>query len=294
MIRFRWEKLLLWVVLTTVVAMAVGQLAAWVGGYLRPVVVFALLVGCLLGGMLVVGIRLLDLAHRSSILVGLVLAGVICTGSEHWGAYRQAKREYERTLADWQAKTQGLVALSHQFAQALQQQLPRPPSSFAEYLASQLERGRPIGPWLLKGNWVWISWVLEAALVLLAAGGVVWPTLRWPYCSSCESWYRTIRQGRLLPADLAQWAELFQIPVFHPESARRFRAQFRLLQCLGQCSAGRLQLVWENPHGQLQRWEVKLDTLQREKLNTIWEEASDQAHSSDSTSASACFPNRSS
>ncbi len=271
--RFRWEKAWWWLLLGVGVGLGVGQLAAWVGGYVRPVVVFPLLVGSILGQMLVGGIRLLDLAHRPTVGVGLLLASLLCAGSEHWGYYRQAQRDYERRVADWQAKIQGLAALSSQFAQAIQQHLPPPPGSFTEYLQVQLDRGRRIGPWLLKGHWVWLSWLADAGFVLLAAAGLLWPTLGWPYCSVCESWYRSVRQGRLPPTDFAPWAELLALPVARPQPAPPFRVQFRLLQCQGQCTPGRLELVWEDAAG-LHTWQTQLDDAQREKLEALWKAAS--------------------
>lgn len=267
--RFRWEKFFLWLVVAGVAALAVGQLAAWVGGYIRPVGVFPLVIGTLLGGLLVGGVRLLDLAHRTAVLVGLLWATAVCAGSEHWGSYLRAQREYERQLADWQAKTQGLIALSSQFAHAIQDHLPRPPGSFGDYLSSQLSQGRQIGPWRWEGRWVWISWVAEAALVGLGAGAWLWPTLRWPYCTQCESWYRTIRQARLLPEDFLRLAELLKISNPRPPEQGRFRAYFRLWQCLGQCSPGRVELVWENPEGKLQRFHIDVDSHQREKLDLL-------------------------
>ena len=268
---FRWEKLVLWLLLAAGLAVGVGQVAAWVGGYVRPVGVFSLLVGGLLGGMLVGVIRLVDLAHRPTVLVGVVLAGLLCAASEHWGCYLHARREYARQAAEWEVKIQGLAALSGQLAQAVQKQLPQPPGSLREYLAGQLERGRQIGPWVLRGSGVWISWLAEAGLALAAAAVLVWATLRWPYCTGCESWYRTIRQGRLLPNDLARWAEVFEIPIRLPEAAGRFRAQFRLLQCVGQCTPGRIELVWETADGHLQTWQSQLDTAQRQKLDALWQ-----------------------
>jgi hypothetical protein len=278
MVPFRWEKFVLWLLLASGLAVGVGQVAAWVGGYIRPVGVFSLLVGSLLGGMLVGAIRLLDLAHRPSVLVGVVMAGLLCAASEHWGCYLQAHREYERLAAEWEIKTRGLAALSGQMAQAIQQQYPQPPGSWGQYLAEQLERGRRIGPWVLRGSWVWISWLAEAGLAFGAAAVLVWSTLGWPYCTGCESWYRTIRQGRLLPTDLAQWAEVLEIPLGQPKTAGRFRAQFRLLQCLGQCTAGRLELVWETADGHLQTWQAELAPPQREKLDALCQPSSGEQH----------------
>ncbi len=286
MVRFRWEKFVLWLLLAAVAAVGVGQLAAWLGGYLRPVLVFPLFVGSLLGGMLVFLIRLLDLAHRGSVLVGVLVASVVCAGSEHWGCYLQAHREYERIAADWQAQTQGLTALSPQFAQAVQQQLPRPPGTFGEYLRRQVQEGRQIGPWIIQGGWVWASWWLEAGLTFAAALALLGATMRWPYCSRCESWYRMVRQGRLFPKDLARWAPLFEIEL--PAMGKNVR--FRLLECLGRCSAGRLELVWEDSDGQLQSRQLELDAAQREKLDALWQAAASEESSPPETASSQDLP----
>jgi len=288
MVCFRWGKFFLWVGLAGLAGLGVGQWAAWVGSYLRPMVVFPLLVGCVFGGMLVFLIRLLDLAHRGSVLVGVVFASAVCVGSEHGGYYLQTQREYERTLAEWQTKTRGLAALSSSFGQAIQQQLPPPPATWGEYLRRQVEQGRRIGPWLIQGGWVWASWAVEAALTLAAALILVGLTLRWPYCSTCQSWYRVVRQGRVPSQQLAQWREVLERDVSLSGPAPRFR----LLECLGRCTPGRLELVWEDADGQVQTCPRELQAAQREKLDALWQAAasSEEDSSPPATPASSDLP----
>lgn len=277
MVRLRWEKFLLWVGFSAIAAVGVGQLAALVGSYLRPIGLFPLLVGGVLGGMLVFFMRLLDLAHRGTLLLGVVLGTLLCNGSEHWGCYFQAQRAYERLVAEWMAQTQGLAALSGQFAEAIQQQLPRAPGTFLEYMNRQVEQGRSIGPWKVRRGWVVASWGLEALLTFLAALALVTATVQWPYCPKCESWYRTVRQGRLLPEELGCWAEALALPVPSPCPSGRFR----LLECLGQCGPTRLELFWENHLGQLQSWRAWLDPEQQQILAPLLDTEPQKQTSSD-------------
>ena len=70
--------------------------------------------------------------------------------------------------------------------------------SFGQYVQAQAHRGRPLWSGYVAQGWVaWLSWAIDALLVVAAAVAVTIPAMRVPYCNRCRSWYRTIRSGRI-------------------------------------------------------------------------------------------------
>ena len=117
----------------------------------------------------------------------------------------------------------------------------------------------PFG-FLARGWAAWLSWAIDAALVVAAAVVVTLPALRVPYCNRCGSWFRTIRSGRIDAPAAQQLAAA--VGVEEIEYARSHR--YRLSTCLGGCGPTQLELSWEGRGGAVDLVRLWLDTAARD------------------------------
>ena len=91
----------------------------------------------------------------------------------------------------------------------------------------------------------WLSWAIDALLLVAAAAAVTIPAVRVPYCNQCRSWYRTVRNGKIDLPTAGRLAGLLEVePPERPRSAR-----YRLSACQGGCGPSRCELSWEHGGG---------------------------------------------
>ncbi|MEN6450910.1 MAG: hypothetical protein ABFC96_10495 [Thermoguttaceae bacterium] len=236
---FVWRGL--W--LAVVVAPAVGLIWARVGQVVQPhfapLILFPILLGVLTGVTLIGVVRLTRMGHRPTILVSAVLAAAVAAAGQHYCGY--VSRYY------WQAPPV-IASGTGDDLKALSQQLLRQTApSFGQYLRAQADKGgRPL-PWgyVAKGWIVWLSWAVDALLLVAGAVAVTVPAACVPYCSRCRSWYRAVRNGKIDLATADRLANLIDAePPAHPRSAR-----YRLSACQGGCGPTRCELSWEHADG---------------------------------------------
>ena len=261
--RFRWRGLLLWLPACLISAALAAKAAVVAQSYFAPLGFFPLLVGVALGAILVAFMRLAQVAHRPTVLAGTVLAALLAAAGQHYLCYRTALTHIQQKLDE---HPEARLA----FADALDDRVP---DDFADYLRSQAAAGRDhFG----RGLTVWLSWALDAVLLLAATLAVVVTSMRMPYCDRCRSWYRTTRAGDLDVAIASRVAELAGIRL-----PRRIRsARFRLQACTGGCGPTALELFWVQTRGARSSQRVWLDTDQRNRISRVLDE---QIHTADQT-----------
>ncbi|MCE5301489.1 MAG: hypothetical protein LLF97_00080 [Planctomycetaceae bacterium] len=215
--------------------------------YFAPAIVFPLLLGAITGLTIVGFIRFAGIGHRPTILSAVVLSAAIATVGLHYQHYRMTYDEH-RTASDLAG-----------FAQQL-----RP--SFAEYLQAQAERGRPLPyGYVARGAMAWITWAIDALLIVAAAVLVTLPALRSPYCNRCETWYRTVRGAKIDQTTARRLAERLGVD----EIGRMQSPRFRLSACQGGCGPTRCELSWEEPDGSVAMVRVWLDPAGRNAVAAL-------------------------
>jgi len=231
----------------------VGGAAAVVQSWFAPLVFFPLLVGVVLGAVLVFLLRTTQTAHRTTLILGTLLAVAALTVGQHYASYRAWRHRLD---ADPKA--------------AMARAADQLPDSFPEFLRWEAQRGRPLVANLTaRGPWAWISWGVDGLLVLLGALAIVLPALGLPYCCHCESWYRTARSGRLRQPYAQRLADMFHLSL--PERLRRIR--YRLLSCEGGCQPMGLEFIWRRRRADGRFATVWLTDQGRDAVQRVLDEA---------------------
>ncbi|MEN6405068.1 MAG: hypothetical protein ABFC77_01225 [Thermoguttaceae bacterium] len=245
--RFTWRGL--W--LAVCAGLVLGAVWAWVGDvaqmYFAPAIVFPLLLGTIVGSAMIGVVRFAGIGHRPTILAVVVLSAAITTVGLHYQNYR--------TTYDAHRAAPGLSG----FAQQMH-------PSFGEYLQAQAERGRPLPyGYVARGAAAWLSWAIDALLIVAAAVLVTLPALKSPYCNECKTWYRAVRGAKLDQATARRLAERFGVD----EIGRLQSPRFRLSACQGGCGPTRCELSWEESDGSVAMVRVWLDPAGRNEVAAI-------------------------
>jgi hypothetical protein len=241
--QFSWFKLVLWLPGVALL----GGIAAWVAAgaqaHYNPIVLFAILVGIGLGAMLVGLMRVAEVGHRTTILVGTVLAAAIVVAGPHFVRYRDALRLEHQQFKKFRDIQK---AAAEDDLLNLQLTFPDPPADFADYLTHEAAEGWPLVAGYVARGWAaWLCWTVDGLLTLAVTLAMVVFAARQPYCNRCASWYRTLRSGRAQPPTARQLAEVAEVTI--TESLRW--ARYRLSNCRSGCGSTRLELSWEDPDG---------------------------------------------
>lgn len=273
---FRWDRLLAWVPLAAMLGLLVAWAAVVIEGYFAPFLLFPLVVGVILGGTVVLAMRVGQVGHRPTIWLGALVAASVLIAGQHYLAFKVELRRSDRDPK--RAATQLLAP----------ERIP--PARFGEYLKWRAASGVEIIPsHIAHGALVWLAWTVDAALVLVPALFLVGATARLPYCNRCRRWLQTVRSGRLDPgtagvlARLAGLAKRGQEPRTAGKSAASeyatrerapdhfSRARYRLLACQGGCGPTGFVLSWDDPAGRLSSGVVWLDATGRDRVVEILE-----------------------
>jgi hypothetical protein len=265
--RFAWPALAIWAPGCLVAAV----LSAWVADVVQsdlkfaPLILFPVLVGLGVAGLLVAAMRVGQVAHRPTILIGTVLAGLATVAGQHYFAYRAEVRRAEAQIEKLPPQAQ-FAAMKLIDSERL--------GGPWEYLCKTAARGRPIGGSLVLEGWLaWLSWGIDGLIVLAAALGVVIPTMRLPFCNRCGRWYRTVRNGRIDAATAGRLAELADTePPAQSKSAR-----YRLSSCAGGCGPTRFELSWEVAEAETDLTRVWIDAGTRGRIVQVLDELPDDS-----------------
>ena len=161
--------------------MLLGALAAWVAVdaqlYFAPLFIFPLLVGIGLGAVLVLLMRVGQVGHRPTILLGTVLAALAAMVGQHYFGYLAAQSAIGSNSTCIEKAKEALPELAARLP-------PPPPENFCEFMRQQAGQGRSIfNLFEARDGGAWALWAVEGLLTLAAALGVVIPAMRLPFCS---------------------------------------------------------------------------------------------------------------
>lgn len=221
-----------------------------------PLIVFPLLVGACLGGLLVFLLRALQFGHRPTLLLGAVIAALAAIGGQHILAHRAERLSFQHELKE-----------KPHFEAVAPEAVP--PDGLWDYLVWKSQRGRKIshlpvsGVWTMSAAWTWASWALDAVLLLGATTLLVGSAARLPYCRQCGSWFRTIRRGNLPEEAGRVLADLIDAEM--PADARGVK--FRMSACLGGCGPTGLTLLWIQHREDYTSGTVWLDAAGRDRVS---------------------------
>lgn len=254
---FRWEKTPIWLFGCAVLGLLVAWAAVVARGYASPLVLFPLIVGAILGGSIVLWMRVLQIGHRPTIWLGVLMAGLLTVAGEHYFTFW---KEQQRLAGDPE-KLAGLHLVAPERI---------PPATFSEFMAWSAERGLRIGNYTARGGLAWLVWSVDGGLVLLPAMLLAIATARLPYCNRCGRWYRTVRSGRLDPRATTEMCALVQNGLECEIASGRYR----LIACCGGCGPTGLILFGEDAAGRDQRRVVWLDPAGCQRVVEILDELS--------------------
>jgi hypothetical protein len=218
--------------------------------YYAPWILFPLLVGVVLGGLLVLAIRVLNTGHRPTVVSGTLAAVLLAVVGQHYISFWK-----ERHAADEMPQLQ--------MAQLLFPE-KRPAGDFLEFIVREAARGRPVGGIVLRGPWTWASWLVDALLVLIPAMLLSVTAARLPYCNHCRSYFHTIRSRRIDSATAQHLAELADVPDLAAANIRASRC--RLIACREGCGPTGLTLCWSDAAGGLSSGYIWLDAAERNRV----------------------------
>jgi hypothetical protein len=242
-----------------------GALAAWAAedaqSFFAPLVIFPLLVGVVLGAVLVLLVRVGQVGHRPTIVLGTVLAALVAVVGQHYFAYQTARQ----TVRPPDSPIEKAKAAMPDLADRLS-----PPQSFGEFMRRQAMQGRPVFRLFdAQGGGAWALWAVEGFLTLAATLGVMIPAMRLPYCSRCRSWYRATRTARFPAAVIRRIAKVLDV-----ETSERIRSgRCRLATCASGCGPTACELTWEDLDGETFFVHAWLDPAGRSEVVRIFDEA---------------------
>jgi hypothetical protein len=246
-----WQGLV-WLLAALLLGAAVARAAAWAEHVRAPLLIFPLIVGCGLGLLLTAVMRLANVGHRPTLIVGTVLAAVIATAGQHYVHYR----DYAEARASFLSQKRDNATLAQ-----FQELMPDASPGFVDYLRRQARLGRAItADYSLRGAAAWASWAVDGLLLAAAAVATVYVFSRDPYCRACRSWYRPVRSGRVDGDTAARLAKAAGLMIEQPIAA----ARYRLSHCASCCGPARLQLAYGDEHGNTRHSEAWLAAAERD------------------------------
>ncbi len=183
---------------------------------------FPLAVGVAVGGA-AGGLALaMQSKHRGTTCVGSALAAGLVVVGMHYQEYRAALDA---------PRSGQLEMFNKAFPEVAERHAATAPAGFGEFLRRMASEGRamPFG-WTARGAWAWLSWGLDAAILVGAAVCTAGFVTAQPYCDTCGTYYRVIRQETLSPERLSRLARLLGWP---EDSA--VCGEYRHLACRNAC-----------------------------------------------------------
>jgi hypothetical protein len=161
-----WQRFAFWLPLALGLAVAIAWASLQVEPYFALWLVFPALAGTALGAVLASLAHLCRLADLKLLAAGTLASVLLCVAMQHWIAYRQVVALLRQREAALLAKAPMAGALTLAGEQ--------PPTSVWQFLRDDAAAGRVLfGGWRAQGAACWLSWGLDAMLVLAAALAMV-------------------------------------------------------------------------------------------------------------------------
>jgi hypothetical protein len=262
---FNWARLAIWLPGVLISAAIVARVAVDAQFYFAPLIIFPILVGIGLGGFLIGLMRIGQVGNRPTIILGTFLAVLISVAGQHYLCYLSSQ--------DNEPKQSPLLEKARRaFPELAEKQPHTQPHSFCEYMHRQADIGRPLLlDYTARGVMVWLSWTIDGLLVLAGACAVVIPTMYLPFCSRCQTWYRSIRGSHISTPIIKQISKTVGVePVEHLKSGR-----CRLICCNCGCGPTGCELYWEETTGETFFARVWLDASKRNYVMQLLDQALD-------------------
>ena len=258
-----------WLIAGLSFAVILGWLASQVSSVWSPMFIFPLLVGGLLGALLVVLMRICQVHAAVVVYPIAILAVALVVVSQHWLAYQEAVQAVNEDI-------QLLRKAAAMHPEEFQGKIPTPPKNLVAYMKDEASRARKVPTWFgemtLQGTKAWAFWSVDALLVLLPVLFLVRQGRARKWCSTCRSWYRVTRKGRIGLTDAETLMDLLDKGERKSSSpddtqaqknaAQRF-ATFVISDCEGHC--GEAELAVLIPATSV----FKIYTLDREQRRTV-------------------------
>lgn len=234
----------LWLLLASLSSIAIAWLSLTVQSRgLAPLILTSLVVGGSLGGLLVLLTRLTGAGHRKSILAASLLLALVTAGMQHVFAYQAYLANFRETVT-----SNPKAALAKTFNPKFG------PAGFWGYMQAE---GRQRGYVLM--------WSVDAVLIVLATGAVVWFGLRRPFCAKCHRWYHVGRVGTLPSSSAA--SACAELGIVLP--ADLALARYRVLECQRGCGPAQLEVSWMTAAGKAGSQSTTLDAAGRARLEAV-------------------------
>ncbi|HYW81137.1 MAG TPA: hypothetical protein VE890_16260 [Thermoguttaceae bacterium] len=260
--RFVWWQAAFWLPACVAMGMAAAWVAHVVQTHFAPFAVFPLLVGAGLGATTAGLMRLTQVGHRPSLLLGILLGASVAVAGQHGLDYRRA-----RDRARWEVEL--VRRAKQQFPDGAIGSAPRPPEDIVDYLRHQAAVGRSIGSYSATGWQAWSSWAIDGLLLLGAATAIVARAVRQPYCNRCRSWYRPVRTDRI---DSETAREMIQVAGL-TACERPAEALCRLCSCDGGCGPTGFQMKFKESDKWQLTARVWLDAKRRDRMTQLLDSA---------------------
>jgi hypothetical protein len=260
---FSRRGLAIWLLGALILGTLVARTAVVAQFYFAPLVIFPILVGVGLGVLLMGLMRIGQVGHRPTIILGTILSVSVAVVGEHYFCYFSAR---ETELKQPPLLDKALQA----FPDLVAAHSDTPPESFMEYMCRQANHGRPLLlDYTARGWVVWLSWIIDGLLVLAGAWAVLIPTMLLPFCSRCQTWYRAIRSARIHASAIKQIGQIVGVePVEHLKFGR-----CRLICCHSGCGPTGCELYWEDTTGDTFFARVWLDAANRNMVMQALDQA---------------------
>lgn len=206
-------------------ALAIGVVYHFIGWYLDLLIVFPLLAGACVGGVLAALAKKHKIRAKSALIAFGILGGLLCFCARWASDITQTREQFIAMRV--QKRSGGNPALAQQWEPRLRRIYS--PLRFAKaYLRLAAKEGTTISDVgsssssvhnsAITGTGFWLLTAFDALLMCGAAVGIGLKQAGSPFCDSCDSWYGTERTvSRLNPnqsdeaaklAGAGQWAGL--------------------------------------------------------------------------------------
>jgi hypothetical protein len=232
--RLRPVRSAIWLLTAILLAAALAWGVTNVAAHFAPLVVFSAAVGLALAAGLTWAFRLLDAAHRPTLLGGTIVAGMILVVGRHYGSYLATRDKALTTAAE--------TLLAAQAFPELQARLGNRDRTFSQFLRDSANHGTELFGIYLSPTGMWLMWGFDAALTIGVSTAWVAAAQRRPFCDTCGRWYRVSRSGRV---DSAKYAGLVRTTGL--QGAPRGDVSYRVWSCRSSCERTGFELSWSEP-----------------------------------------------
>jgi hypothetical protein len=247
--RFRAAELSIWLACCVLLALLVAWAAVVARAHVAPLGLFPLIVGAVLGGTLVLAMRVFHVGHRRTLCAGALVAGLLTVAGEHYFSFWKARQVFAQDVA----KLANLQLVAPERI---------PPADFGQFMIWSAAEGLPILGFQARGGLAWLFWSIDGLLVLLPTVVLVTATGRLPYCNRCRRWYHTMRSGRIDSPNNALLGALADTS----SGSQTAKGRYRLIVCQGGCGPTGLVLAGEDATGQPSSGTVWLSAADRQRV----------------------------